>query len=172
MHFREAVLSNFPPTVLSVSAEQPCGFPFAVNCLIAFEMVHLVYWMPGQKSDSYHTAFAKTKCLAASDSEPWKTAIGFKIGSSWANHFRYSLWCHTIKNLYPPRPPPLLLSLFVVFAYERQTWHTTASRQKHKVTQLKGPCGSSLECCFVLCFVTSSKCSWIAEFSFTGLVNN
>lgn len=77
MHFREAVLSNFPPTVLSVSAEQPCGFPFAVNCLIAFEMVHLVYWMPGQKSDGYHTAFGKTKCLAASDSEPRKTAIGF-----------------------------------------------------------------------------------------------
>lgn len=43
MHFGEAVLSNFPPTVLSVSAQQPCGFPFKVNCLIAFEMAHLMY---------------------------------------------------------------------------------------------------------------------------------
>lgn len=50
MHFREAVLSNSLPTVLSVSAQQPYGYLFKVNCLIAFEIVHLVYSVPGQRA--------------------------------------------------------------------------------------------------------------------------
>ena len=77
MSFREAVLSTFPSTALSVSAQQPCGFPFEVNCLIAFEKVHFMYWMPGQKSYHYNTAFARSECLAASDYEPCKTAMVF-----------------------------------------------------------------------------------------------
>lgn len=76
-HFGEDTLSNFLPTVLSVSAQQPRGFTFEVNCIITFETVQLVHWMPGRKSCCYDTGFAKTKYLATSDSESWKTVTGF-----------------------------------------------------------------------------------------------
>lgn len=64
---------------LPQSCSATMWFPFQNELVSCVWNCSLVYWMAGQKSNHYHTAFAKNKCRATSDSEPWKKQQDFKL---------------------------------------------------------------------------------------------